>query len=39
VAGTSLAVITFGDDEAGEAYFTVVDAEGKGIYRFEPLTN
>ena len=24
----------FGDDEAGEAYFTVVTPTGKGIYRF-----
>lgn len=28
-------VITFGDDEQGEVYFTLVTANGKGIYKFE----
>ncbi|MBM80336.1 MAG: glucose dehydrogenase [Planctomycetaceae bacterium] len=28
-------IISFGEDEAGEVYFTVVAANGKGIYRFE----
>jgi glucose/arabinose dehydrogenase len=33
-----LPVITFGEDEAGEAYLTIVSAEGKGIYKFVPTT-
>ena len=28
-------VISFGEDEAGEAYFTIVSSNGRGIYRFE----
>ena len=28
-------IISFGEDEASEVYFTVVAANGKGIYRFE----
>ena len=31
-----LPVITFGEDEAGEAYLTIVSAEGKGIYQLVP---
>jgi glucose/arabinose dehydrogenase len=31
-----LPIISFGEDEAGEVYFTIVSASGKGIYRFEP---
>ena len=27
-----------GEDEAGEAYLTIVSAEGKGIYKFVPTT-
>ena len=34
IPGQTLPVITFGDDEAGEVYFTIVTATGKGIYRF-----
>jgi glucose/arabinose dehydrogenase len=30
----SLPVISFGEDEAGEVYFTIVAANGKGIYKF-----
>ncbi len=29
-------IISFGEDEAGEAYFLTVTADGRGIYRFEP---
>ena len=29
-----LPIITFGEDEAGEVYFTIVAADGRGIYRF-----
>ena len=29
-----LPIITFGEDEQGELYFTTVTANGKGIYRF-----
>ena len=29
-------MITFGEDEAGEAYLTIVSAEGKGIYQLVP---
>ncbi|MDA1017130.1 MAG: PQQ-dependent sugar dehydrogenase [Planctomycetota bacterium] len=28
-------VISFGEDEAGEVYFTIVTSNGRGIYRFE----
>jgi glucose/arabinose dehydrogenase len=28
-------VISYGEDEAGEVYFLVVDPKGQGIYRFE----
>jgi hypothetical protein len=27
-------VISFGEDEAGDVYFMVVAADGRGIYRF-----
>lgn len=30
----SLPVISFGEDEAGEVYFTIVAANGQGIYKF-----
>ena len=33
--GDRLPVITFGEDEEGEVYFTIVAANGRGIYRFE----
>lgn len=33
--GDRLPVISFGEDEEGEVYFTVVAASGRGIYRFE----
>ena len=38
IASPMLPVITFGEDEAGEAYLTIVSAEGKGIYKFVPTT-
>jgi glucose/arabinose dehydrogenase len=31
-------IITFGEDEEGEAYFAVVTANGKGIYKLSPGT-
>ena len=31
-----LPVITFGEDEAGEAYFAIVAPDGKGLFRFAP---
>ncbi len=36
IAAPRLPIITFGEDEKGEAYFTAVSADGRGIYRFEP---
>jgi glucose/arabinose dehydrogenase len=36
IPAPSMNVTSFGDDEAGELYFTVVDARGHGLYRFEP---
>jgi hypothetical protein len=32
--GPPLPIISFGEDEAGEVYFTVVAANGQGIYTF-----
>lgn len=32
-------IITFGEDEEGEAYFAVVTANGKGIYKLLPNAN
>ena len=31
----TLPVISFGEDEAGEAYFTVLSPTGRGIYTFQ----
>lgn len=33
--GANLPVISFGEDEAGEVYFTIVSPSGKGIYTFQ----
>lgn len=33
--GANLPVISFGEDEAGEVYFTIVSPTGKGIYTFQ----
>lgn len=33
--GANLPVISFGEDEAGEIYFTIVSPTGKGIYTFQ----
>ncbi|MES2792536.1 MAG: PQQ-dependent sugar dehydrogenase [Planctomycetota bacterium] len=30
-----LPIISFGEDEEGEVYFTLVTADGKGVYQFE----
>lgn len=35
IPSEKLAVITFGEDEQGEVYFTTVSANGKSIYKFE----
>jgi glucose/arabinose dehydrogenase len=34
IPSEKLPIITFGEDEQGEMYFTRVTADGKGIYRF-----
>lgn len=34
-SGAALPVISFGEDEAGEAYFMIVSPSGKGIYAFQ----
>ncbi|MFN0051613.1 MAG: PQQ-dependent sugar dehydrogenase [Planctomycetales bacterium] len=34
IPGQKMPVISFGEDEQGEAYFMVVSADGQGIYRF-----
>lgn len=34
IPSQKLPVITFGEDEQGEVYFTIVTADGKGIFRF-----
>jgi glucose/arabinose dehydrogenase len=34
IPSQKMPVITFGEDEAGEVYFTIVTADGKGIFRF-----
>ena len=33
--GAALPVISFGEDEAGEVYFTIVSPTGRGIYTFQ----
>ena len=35
IPSEKLPVISFGEDEQGDVYFTVVTANGRGIYRFE----
>ena len=37
VASESLNVTGFGEDEAGEVYFTIVTPSGNGVYRFERI--
>ena len=34
LSGNNLPMLSFGEDEAGEVYFTVVGAEGQNIYTF-----
>jgi glucose/arabinose dehydrogenase len=34
-AGPNLPIISFGEDEAGEVYFTIVSPTGKGVYTFQ----
>ncbi len=36
VSGAPMPIISFGEDEAGEVYFTIVTPTGKGIYKFAP---
>ena len=36
--GAPLAVISYGEDEAGEIYFTIVSPTGRGIYTFQNKT-
>ncbi len=36
VEGPPMPVISFGEDEAGEVYFTIVSPTGKGIFKFAP---
>ena len=35
IPAQGLAVLGYGEDEAGEVYFGVATAAGKGIYKFE----
>jgi glucose/arabinose dehydrogenase len=35
--GAALPVISFGEDEAGESYFTIVSPTGRGIYTFQDV--
>ncbi|MBW3540101.1 MAG: PQQ-dependent sugar dehydrogenase [Planctomycetes bacterium] len=35
IPGSKLPVITFGEDERGEVYFTVVATDGRGLYTLE----
>ncbi len=37
IPGPALSIISFGTDEAGEIFFTVIAADGQGIYRFEKV--
>jgi len=37
VATTGFPVLAFGEDEAGEVYYTIETVDGKGIYRFDPV--
>ena len=34
ITSPGIPIISFGEDEAGEAYFTIVTPNGQGIYRF-----
>lgn len=34
IPGNKMPVITFGEDQAGEVYFCIVSAQGKGLFRF-----
>ena len=36
--GAALPVVSFGEDEVGEVYFTIVSATGQGIYTFQKKT-
>ena len=35
IASTGLPVLAFGEDEAGEMYYTLETVSGKGVYRFD----
>ena len=34
ISSPKLPVISFGEDEEGEAYFMIVTADGQGVFRF-----
>lgn len=34
-SGAALPIMSFGEDEAGEVYFTIVSQTGKGVYTFQ----
>ncbi len=36
IPGQKMPVLSWGEDEAGEAYFMVVSNDGQGIYRLVP---
>ena len=36
IRSDKLPIISFGEDEAGDVYFTMVTANGKGLFRFAP---
>ncbi|MCA9113920.1 MAG: PQQ-dependent sugar dehydrogenase [Planctomycetaceae bacterium] len=36
IPSQKLPIITFGDDEQGDVYFTMVTANGRGLFRFAP---
>jgi glucose/arabinose dehydrogenase len=38
IATTGIPVMAFGEDEAGEVYYALETADGKGIYRFDRAT-
>lgn len=38
IPGPNLPVISYGEDEQGEVYFTIVTPNGQGIFKFEPAT-
>ena len=37
IGSTGIPVLSFGEDEQGEIYYTIEAANGQGIYRFERI--